>query len=54
MQGQAAVLERMDADWDACLEVVAQALDMDLDATREMAAMYDFSMEIRESDIQAM
>ncbi len=54
LQGQAAVLERMDADWDACLEVVAQALDMDLDATREMAAMYDFSMEIRESDIQAM
>ena len=54
LQGQAAVLERMDADWDACLEVVAQALDLDLDATREMAAMYDFSMEIRESDIQAM
>lgn len=54
LQGQAAVLERMDADWDACLEIVAQTLDMDLDATREMAAMYDFSMEIRESDIQAM
>lgn len=54
LQGQTAVLERMDADWDACLEIVAQTLDMDLDATREMAAMYDFSMEIRESDIQAM
>ena len=54
LEGQAAVLERMDEDYDACIALVADALEMDPQAAAEMAAMYDFSMEIRQSDIEAM
>lgn len=51
MEAQRAVEARIEADPEAAYAVVAQYLDLDVEAVKEMAAIYDFSLEISEDDV---
>lgn len=39
---------------EEALEITAEAIDMDVEAVREMYAMYDFSMEMTDADLAAL
>ena len=54
LEAQKDVLDYIDAHHTQAMEETAAFLDLDISAVEEMAAYYDFSMEIRDSDIASM
>ena len=52
LEAQQAIMSDIEADPDAAYAAAAAALDLDVDAVREMAAFYDFSLEITGADIE--
>ena len=51
LAAQRTVMDLIEDDPDGAYILTAQALDMDADAVKEMAACYDFSLDISEADI---
>lgn len=54
LDGHKATLEYMNENEDAVLQEAAEALDLDMQAVKDMYTYYDFDMTIRDSDIAAM
>ncbi len=54
LEAQKEVLDAIDADQEAAMEVTAKETGLTVDAVKAMYPMYDFDMTIRDSDIQAM
>ena len=54
LEAQQDVLDYIDANHTQAIEETAAFLDLDASAVEEVAAYYDFSMEIRDSDVAAM
>lgn len=54
LQTQKSIVEKMNADTAAALDLTAEKLDMDRQAVEEMYALYDFNTAITEEDIIAM
>jgi sulfonate transport system substrate-binding protein len=54
VENQKAILDYIDGNTDEALRTVAEAIDMDVEAVREMYAMYDFSMETTQEDLDAL
>lgn len=54
LDGQKKTLEYMDTNYDAAMTAAAEATELSEDAVKEMYVMYDFDMEIKDSDIEAM
>lgn len=54
LEGQKKVLDTMENDYDGSVAAAAKETELTEDAVKEMYGMYDFSMEIRDSDIEAM
>ena len=54
LEAQKDVLTFLKDNEDAALQETADALDLDVQAVRDMYAYYDFDMTIRDSDIAAM
>ncbi len=54
LEAQKAVLDYIDANEEAAMEVTAKETDLTVDAVKEMYPMYDFDMTVKESDIEAM
>lgn len=52
VENQKKILTYMQENGDEALATIAEALDMDVEAVREMYAMYDFSMEISDQDLE--
>ena len=48
------VLDKMDADHAAAVAATAKATGLEEAAVEEMYGLYDFNMEIKDSDIEAM
>ena len=51
---QKQVLDKMDADHAAAVADTAKATGLEEAAVEEMYGLYDFNMEIKDSDIEAM
>lgn len=51
---QKEILDYIDANKDAAMEAAAKDVELEKDAVEQMYPMYDFDMEIRDSDIEAM
>ena len=51
---QAEILAYMDENYEEAMQAAAEETEMDLDAVKEMYELYDFSMEIKDSDIASM
>lgn len=54
LEAQKQVLDTIEADPEAAMEVTAKETELTVDAVKEMYPMYDFDMTIRDSDIEAM
>lgn len=54
MEAQNKVQEYMNENPDEILDITAKATDLSIDAVKEMYPMYDFNMEITDSDIESM
>ena len=54
LTAQKQVLDEMDADHAAAVSATAKATGLEEAAVEEMYGLYDFDMEIKESDIEAM
>lgn len=54
MDGQKAVLDYMEENYDAAIAAAAKETELTEDAVKEMYALYDFDMNITEKDIEAM
>ena len=54
LEAQQAVLTFLKDNEEAALQETADALDLDIQAVRDMYAYYDFDMTVRDSDIAAM
>ena len=50
-EAEEAVMARIEADPEAAYATTGEYLDLDVDAVKEMAEYYDFSLEISEEDI---
>jgi len=50
LEAQQEIMDTIGADQDAAFAVVARYLDLDVEAVREMEAVYDFSLDITEAD----
>ena len=51
---QKETLNYMDKNYEEIMEITAEATEMPLEAVKEMYKMYDFNMEITQSDIDSM
>ena len=54
LQVQKETLQYMDENYEEAMEITAKATELPVDAVKEMYKMYDFNMEIKESDIESM
>lgn len=54
VENQKSILAYMSESNDEALTIAAEAIDMDIEAVREMYVMYDFSMDITDSDIESL
>ena len=54
LTAQKQVLDEMDADHAAAVSATAKATGLEEAAVEEMYGLYDFDMEIKDSDIEAM
>ena len=54
LTAQEQVLDKMDADHAAAVAATAKATGLEEAAVEEMYGLYDFDMEIKDSDIEAM
>lgn len=54
LEAQKEVLDAIDADQEAAMEVTAAETGLTVEAVKEMYPMYDFDMTIHDSDIEAM
>lgn len=54
VENQKAILSYIDSSTDEALATAAEAIDMDIEAVREMYAMYDFSMDIAQADLDSL
>lgn len=54
LEAQQAVLTYIEENNDAAMEVTAKETELTPEAVAEMYPMYDFDMEVRDSDIEAM
>lgn len=54
VENQQKILTYIQENNEEALATVAQALDMDIEAVKEMYTMYDFSMEISDADLQSL
>lgn len=54
LEAQKQVLDSIQADEEAAMEATAKETGLTVDAVKEMYPMYDFNMEINDSDIEAM
>lgn len=52
LAAQQTVMDSIEADPDAAFAATAAALDLDVEAVREMAECYDFSLAITDADIE--
>lgn len=53
-EAQGAISQFMEDNYEETMEIVAQELDLDTDAVKEMYTAYDFSTDITESDIEGL
>lgn len=54
LAAQKQVLDTIDSDLEAAMEITAKETELTTEAVKEMYPMYDFDMTIRDSDIEAM
>lgn len=54
LDSQKEILDYIDANHDAAMEATAKDVELEKDAVEAMYPMYDFDMDIRDSDIEAM
>lgn len=54
LEAQKEVLDTIDEDIEAAMEVTAKETELTVEAVKEMYPMYDFDMSIKDSDIEAM
>lgn len=54
LDAQKAVLDYIDANEEAAMEVTATETELSIEAVKEMYPLYDFDMTIKDSDIEAM
>lgn len=54
LEVQKQTLQYMDENYDEIVEITAAETDLPTDAVKEMYDLYDFDMEIRDTDIEAM
>lgn len=50
-EAQQTLMANIEADPEAAYEITARYLDLDVDAVKEMAACYDFSLDITDADV---
>ena len=53
-EAQGTISQFMEDNYEETMEIVAQELDLDTDAVKEMYTAYDFSTDITESDIEGL
>ena len=54
LQAQKETLDFMEGNYEEAVAMTAKETELDEEAVKEMYELYDFDMEIRDSDIQAM
>jgi len=54
LAAQKEVLDTIEGDTEAAMEATAKETELTVDAVKEMYPMYDFNMEIKDSDVEAM
>lgn len=54
VENQKAILNYIDTNTEEALATASAAIDMDVEAVKEMYAMYDFSMDISQADLDSL